>query len=112
MAEKSTVDSANASHNEKDVIDTPPGYEVERNGSTARRKSVALNIVENPLKVSQRHHSYTQLLIRSTACLTRAKRFGCTQILRSQWSAGAQGAFRSRCTSSKGPKELRIYRGA
>lgn len=53
MAEKSTVDAANVSHNEKDVHDTLPDYEVERNGSTARRKSVALNIVQNPLKVNR-----------------------------------------------------------
>lgn len=74
MAEKSTIDAANASHNEKDINEAPPDYEVERNGSTARRKSVALNIVENPLKVIQASISFESgILTRLIARFPRAK---------------------------------------
>ncbi len=42
-------DHGDVFHNEKDIAeDAMP----DRNGSVGRRKSVALNIVENPLKVS------------------------------------------------------------
>ena len=44
LAEKSSSDS----HDEKNVARTP---EPEMADSAGRRKSVALNIVENPLKV-------------------------------------------------------------
>ena len=56
MAEKEhvdNVDNADSSHDEKYAVDT------ERKGSLAdadRRKSVALNIVENPLRVSLAIH--------------------------------------------------------
>ena len=49
MAEKNT-DTIGVSHNEKDTIREP---EPEKGDASGRRQSVALNIVQNPLKVCQ-----------------------------------------------------------
>jgi hypothetical protein len=45
MSDKSPTEYADTSHDEKNIIEQP------RRESAARRKSVALNVVENPLRV-------------------------------------------------------------
>jgi len=55
MSEKvsASEDASYASHNEKELEQTDRGPEPELvEDRSVRRKSVALNIVENPLKVS------------------------------------------------------------
>lgn len=51
MTEKVTSDVDYSTHNEKDV-NTPPEYVDAAEPTGRRRSSVAMNIVENPLKVS------------------------------------------------------------
>lgn len=59
MAEKETLESAGVSHNEK----SPPPYNTPNLAEAGgRRKSVALNIVENPLKVSLKSLTFRQNL--------------------------------------------------
>ena len=53
MTEKSQADVANVSHNEKDMMHEP------ELAHDPRRKSVALNIVENPLQVNIHRSSIT-----------------------------------------------------
>ena len=49
MAEKAYTENADVSHDEKDVLqDRQPSLA----DAAGRRKSIAMNIVENPLKVS------------------------------------------------------------
>ena len=50
MAEKISSESPSAAHHEKATLDTKS--EPELTDATARRQSVALNIVHNPLRVS------------------------------------------------------------
>lgn len=52
MTEKVTSDVDYSTHNEKDLSNTPPEYVDAAEPTGRRRSSVALNIVENPLKVS------------------------------------------------------------
>lgn len=51
MAEKATPDIGYASHDEKNLTNPPPDYVDATEPTGRRRSSVALNIVENPLKV-------------------------------------------------------------
>ena len=50
MDEKISSDAGTAAHHEKAALDTKPEHELQEN--TGRRQSVALNIIENPLRVS------------------------------------------------------------
>jgi hypothetical protein len=54
MAEKISPDNsdANVSHNEKSVLQQDLAPQEEHSEAPHRRKSAALNIVQNPLKVS------------------------------------------------------------
>jgi len=54
MSEKASTstDQAYASRNEKEKVDQEETPELELVDGSARRQSAALNIVENPLKVS------------------------------------------------------------
>ena len=84
MSEKSPLDIADVSHNEQNATHEPVSVD------TGRRKSVALNIVENPLKVSfaLSESATSQMIVPSinadlltlTAHLTRADRCQCSNL--------------------------------
>jgi len=90
MSEKvsASEDASYTSHNEKELEKTDRGPEPELVEDTSvRRKSVALNIVENPLKVSfaSSFAALTLTLFTLTAQLPRADRHQCTRLRRVAW---------------------------
>ena len=118
MTEKATTEDIGATYDEKKVADAP---EPELADLAGRRRSVALNIVENPLKVSfarfalldLRHLPWpfwasTLILLTPTAHLSGADGRQCSGLRRVAWHARARLSVRSRCSGCPraGPIEM------
>lgn len=89
MSDKASSDNADAIHDEKNGFhggETKPGEQLAETGG--RRQSVALNVVENPLKVcncsiphhATEHKKLTSLL--NLACISTPSRCQCSDFRR------------------------------